>query len=810
MGCLLLGDPGAVKAADEPVLLDVFINGFDTQKIAAFTLRGAALLATRDEMASIGLRVPLSVASGTDGLIDMRALPKTSWRLDMPTQTIYLTVADARLLPQELGPGAALSENGAAESGLGATLNYDVNGTSLNNQRVGSALFDLRAFSPWGIASTGLLAYAGGGTNGRGSNSQVRLDSVYTFSNPETLRQYSVGDFITGGLDWTRPVRFGGLQIDSNFSLRPDLVTFPLPSVSGSVAVPSTIDVLVNGNRLMSRQIAAGPFQISQLPVLNGAGTVSMTVTNALGLPTVVNLPFYASSDLLSPGLQTYSAQLGAVRNDWGTVSNDYGALAASATYRRGVFPWLTVQASAEATPGTVAAGGGVVVNLDNLAVLDLALGGSTGSGHADSGIATPAGNTTYQPDVTGRDGGLVSIGIQRIGRVFSLGTSVTVASHNYRDIAAMNGVPYPRLQLSANAGLSLGRFGSLGIGYAVRDSDAAANPVAVYIPLGTTVTGITTSQDGATFFQPAEKEAVVTLSYSVEIAAVSFYATGFYNSVHGGASGVLLGLTIPLGFRSSASASAGAGAGGFDGEIQVQQSATKIGEWGYQAVGTSDDHAPHEFAQVNYESPWSMVTVGADHISGQTTYHAEAQGAVSLVDGGLFFSNTIPDAFAVVDTNGLKGVHVLQENRVVGVTDAAGQLLVPNLRSFDLNNIGIDPADIPEDASIDSTTMEVRPQERSGVVARFDVRFSHGALLQIVDEKGASIPIGSTAALQPAGAPVPVGYDGDAYVEFLGRHNLVVVTLPDGAHCQVTFAYQPARRTIPTIGPLTCIAQGQ
>ena len=108
---------------------------------------------------------------------------------------------------------------------------------------------------------------------GAGTYAAIRLDSTYVYSDPDTLRRYRLGDFITGGLGWTRPVRLGGVQVNSDFSMRPDLVTFPLPSVEGSVAVPSTVDVLVNSTRLLSRQVQPGPFQIPQLPVITGAGS---------------------------------------------------------------------------------------------------------------------------------------------------------------------------------------------------------------------------------------------------------------------------------------------------------------------------------------------------------------------------------------------------------------------------------------------------------------------------------------------------------------------------------------------------------
>ena len=67
---------------------------------------------------------------------------------------------------------------------------------------------------------------------------------------------YRAGDTISGRtLAWTRPIRLGGLQVQRNFALRPDLVTLPLPSYSGSAAVPSTVDVYVNN---IKSTVAAG------------------------------------------------------------------------------------------------------------------------------------------------------------------------------------------------------------------------------------------------------------------------------------------------------------------------------------------------------------------------------------------------------------------------------------------------------------------------------------------------------------------------------------------------------------------------
>jgi outer membrane usher protein len=491
--------------------------------------------------------------------------------------------------------------------------------------------------------------------------------------------------------------------------------------------------------------------------------------------------------------LQTYSVEFGAVRTNWGLVSNDYSGLAGSGSYRRGLSPDVTIEARGEGAAGLVMAGGGVAVNVFNQGVINVAAATSNGSG---------------------RTGALVSSGGQRTGQVFSFGASATLADHNFRDIATVNGDPVPRRLLNANAGLALGRFGSFGIAYTGIDRDAVPAPISFFAPPGsffpqtTTLPGSVLSASGGVFtFLPAQHAAILSASYSVPIGNMSLYATGFYDFATGGSSGVLFGLTIPLGSRSSINTSVGAGSGTNSGfaQVQVEQSAVSIGDWGYQAFASAGS-PNHGFAQLQYKSPWALVTAGVDRLDKQTALRAEAQGALAFADGGLFASNTINDSFAVVDTNGAEGISVLAENREVGRTDSAGRLLVPDLRSFDLNHIAIEPTDVPVDATIPYTTLDVRPQDQSGVVVRFPVKKSNGALLRLVDDVGSPLLIGSVATLTATGTAVPVGYGGEAFVEDLAPHdNQISVQAPDGRRCVVAFNYQAVPGEIPAIGPLAC-----
>jgi len=752
-------DPAAMASpgSSETVLLEVVVNGHSNGQIGEFYLRHGTLYARPQQLRDLGFRIPAS-ARGLIALNDLRGL---AWTMDTANQQLLVTATDAALVPTVLLPSLANEQElrRPIESGTGLTLNYDTVGTFGAGQTGGSGSFDIRHFSQWGITSSDWMTYAGSAL--QGTKPLVRLDSQYTFADVKSLRRYSIGDYIDSSLSWARPVRMEGLQIRSDFSMRPDLITFPLPVLNGSAAVPSTVDVLVNGNVAASSEVGAGPFEVQQLPVISGEGTITMNLTNAQGGQVTITQPFYGAPTLLAKGLQTFAAQTGLVRREWGTLSNDYGKMAGAAYYRRGLSQSFSIEATSEATPGAFMAGGGGAATLWNRALVNFDLAASGGS-------AGP--------------GDLISAGLQHQGQILGLGGSASLANGNYRDIAAMNGSPIPRKQISLFSGVTFRHFGSLAVAYA--QLSQSAPPVQVPIAFGGNL-----------------QSRIVTANYSHQFHHVSFFASEFRDLNNPGASGLQVTLSMPLGRQRSMSV-AGSSTGAV--QVQSQQSVVVIGDWGYQGY-LSAGAGTQTFGIVQYKSPVGLFSAGVNNSLGQITVRLESQGALSLVDRNVFPSNTIYDSFAIVDTAPLGNIHVYQENRNVGTTSKSGRLLVPDMRSFEINQIGIEPKDVPADADLALDKRTVRPQDRSGVVIRFPIQLSHGALLKLVDAAGLPLPLGSTVTLLGSNALAPVGYDGQAYIERLSARNRIAVELPSGKHCTAMFDYKPSPGDIPTIGPLRC-----
>lgn len=776
---VLASASAASRAAEVKLLLAVSLNGQSTGIVEPFVELGTQLFATVGNLRKIGLRMPVSVRVQPQRSVALSSLEGVTFHYDRATQTLVIYQRRSHERITVIEPEPAQPARMPVRSGTGMTLNYDASAFRNWNGTGVASHVGLRAFSPAGIVSSDWLELYGPATSYDAR--AIRLNTTYSWSNPRTLRRVLVGDFISQGPTWARAVRLGGIGISSDFALRPDLVTFPLPALKGSVAVPSTVNVLVNDSQVLSRQVPAGPFEIPQIPVVTGAGRVSMTVTNALGQHTAVTLPFYASRRLLATGLQSYSLEAGWIRRRWGLMSNDYGPFAAYAAWRRGLSDALTLDAHAEATSKVFMSGVGGAVRIGTLGVGTASLAVSGG----------PRGPGTQY-----------AISIGRRARLLSFGLSLVIADAAFQDVAAADGDPVARKQLYATLGVSLGRYGNLGLAYAGLDQPApsstpGAPPAAQGVPPTPLIGGVPV-HTGETRIR------MLSMNYAVDVHNLSFYVAGFEDFGASGDRGLTAGVTISLGARRSASADEEWDSPRAATRIQLMQNASQVGQWGYHLYSTLGTPA-HRFAEVRYDAPWATVTAGADNLAGRTTTRLGVRGAASWLDHALLLSNYINDSFAVVDTNGVPDVTVYDENRRAGRTNADGLLLVPDLRAFQINHLAINPDDVPASIAVPFASKNAIPQDRAGVIVRFPLKASDGALLKLAGPAGEPLPVGSIARLGATGEKATVGYGGEVYFDGLKRHNQVTVESHHHHYCRARFAYRSAVGSLPTIGPLTC-----
>jgi len=556
------------RAADCDLLLAVEVNGRSLDTVVQAAEQQQVLSIARDDFAALGLRVP---PSGPGDRIALRDVQGLAFRIDEPRQMLLIQADDRALLSQAVGGRGAGADRAPDRPGLGALLNYDLFGTVGAGSHA-AGLFDARLGTPYGtVSSSGLVqgtvqgAAPGtvggmvGGPSGQFGRPLLRLDSSFTHPEFEGGRVWEAGDVIAGALPWTRAFRLGGLQVRTTFAMRPDLITYPLPSLTGRTAVPSSVDVLVDGVRQLSDTVQSGPFTIRQPPVITGAGEITLATRDVLGQTTTRTLSVYVSPDMLAQGLSSYSAEAGLLRTGYAAPADRYGQPVASVSVRHGVLDWLTAESHAEASRTVLMAGAGMTANVFNQGIMTLAAAVSTGRADTARNSASLSGPGA---------GWLGAAGLERSGRVVSVAVSAVVTSPRFRDVPAGAGDPVPRSVLRASLGFSLGPYGQLRTAFVA----SKGGLLPVYSGAAQPVLRVGAARVGS-------------VSYTRSLGErTAFYATAYRDFAQNRSSGALFGITIQLGGTRSAALSGSLGAGGPAASLDAIQSAAEIGEIGLRA----------------------------------------------------------------------------------------------------------------------------------------------------------------------------------------------------------------------------------
>jgi outer membrane usher protein len=529
-------------------------------------------------------------------------------------------------------------------------------------------------------------------------------------------------------------------------------------SATGTAVVPSTVDVFVNNQKVLSQDVQPGPFTISDLPVITGSGHVNLVVRDALGRDVVLSQAFYSSPIMLAKGLSQYSVAAGALRQNYTLSSFDYGRIVASANLRRGVTDRLTIAGHAEFLQGDGRAAGVDVATLlgtFGVGTLTLAAGGDD----AGSGV-------------------LGGIGFEHRGQRGSFALLAQYATENFRRAADVENRDYQeRFRGVAQASWSFGRAGAASIAFAHRT------------------------------FNATRPEQTVSLGHNVQLGrgAMSLTLTrtqGTQNQAMG-----YLTYTMAFGgmrsFETSAETQRGAMQDYSDVRASVMQSAP-AGEgqgWRISAAksGSYDAWLLQRFRAAELE-----VRAAENYgVSGQSL---QLRGGASWLDGSAHASRHVDGSFAVVDIAGIPDVPVYLENQLVAHTDANGRALLPNLLAYDVNRVTIEPQDLPLDTTIDSRSLEIRPAFRSGVIARFPVERTHPATFQLILEGGQPVPTGATVHLN--GGSATVALQGFTYVTTLDKAAAGIAEWRDG-RCEFLVRPSGSDDPLPDLGPVPCIATG-
>ena len=635
----------------------------------------------------------------------------------------------------------------------GGFINYDVYGEQVGSESSIGAVVEAGAFGPFGVLTSTTLGQRAGS-----DASVVRLDSTWTHDLPARLETLRVGDSISGAGAWGQAARFGGIKFGTNFATQPTLVTTPLLSAQGEAILPSTVDVFVNGQRVASKDVAPGPFTIDRVPAINGAGQMQVVVTDALGRQQVISQPYYNGPSLLRAGLNEYSLDAGAIREDYATRSNEYGDFILAGTFRRGITDRVTAEIHAEGESGgarAVGADAALQVGTFGVVTLTAAAGGD------------------------GDVGWLGGVGLQSNGPRLSVFAQTRFTSEDFAQLGTADRTDRPKQRTFGGLGFGFGGYGNLQLSY------------------------------GQQTRWNRSSSAIFGLSHSVTLANLGYLNfVASHASGDGSSTSAFLTWTLPLGDRRTASLgieSATDGSGNDELKaVASEQKSVPAGPGTGYFVGL----ASNADAQLDYYYQGSAGLVGAEYArrNGEDGWRVNASGGLALTSVGIMPARSLDESFAVVELADYPEMTVYLENQPVGRTDRRGRVLLDSLQPYETNTVSVDPLELPFDASLAKTTMSVTPAYRSGPVVEFPVVRASAATLRLVQVDGTPVPAGATVTT--VRERVPVARNGLVYLTTAAGQQRAKAEWP-GHRCSFSFSRPATDGPQPDLGDLTCAAGG-
>ncbi|MGO8921231.1 MAG: fimbria/pilus outer membrane usher protein [Stellaceae bacterium] len=376
-------DAQAVKVAAQPLLdalkpmlVSAALEKLDQQKtpdgfLTLAGLKAAALASTFDESALVLV-------------------------MTVPAELRTLRVIDIAGRTPPAGLGANVAPPATVSSYLNVRGGIDYVDTAATGTAPGLQPLNLAmesATNVMGNVLQGDLNYleSGGPRFQRGNVSVIHDD-------PDHAVRYQAGDLSYPVTGFQSFAPMGGITIARNFSLQPYRLVQPAGQQDFVLQQPSRVEVLVNGQPMQFLQLPAGRYSMQDFPFTQGTNNVQLRVTDSAGQVSVINAPFFFSTNLLQPGESEFAYSVGAPSSSANGLTNYDSRLPAfSGFHRIGVSDNLTLGLNVQGD-GQQQLAGAEVSAATPVGSFRLDVAGSQGGPSSGSPMASSLQYSYYDP----------------------------------------------------------------------------------------------------------------------------------------------------------------------------------------------------------------------------------------------------------------------------------------------------------------------------------------------------------------------------------------------------------------------------
>ena len=752
----------AVHADSETVILKVYVNTVDRGDYFFYITPDNSLSIGREQLLDMGLRqLPADMTGNADG-VALDDLQQVQYRLDMAQSMLHIEAHPDLLAHHVVDLGRRPTETPMLLRDTTAYLNYNIRydefgSTSSNNSY--SMPLEL------GLSSgTAVLSSSGSYYRTARAQRWQRHASRLIWDDPGRLNRWVAGDFsafsgLLGGGG-----AYAGLNLSRRFSLQPQVRRGPGLDLTGMLWAPSEIEIYVDERLVRRERLPPGQFTLNNVPTYSGVGQTTMVIKDMLGREQRIITDFYRSAQLLAPGLHDYNHSLGFPRRNIG-LSDQYALQPVYLGFHQwGITRALTAGMRAEVAASMINAGPTVAFVAGPLGEVEIALAASRTRN--ERGVAAHVSHY-YR------------------GAGFSTRFSLRATSRRYAHLSLT-----PQQNRAALQGL-------FGLGYH-------------HAKLGSVA--LTYSQ---TLGYATPTLASYRLSFARRAFARSFISASLlYSDGLGSRYSADLRLTVPLGKQHSMSADRRVAANEETDTVSLrQQLPTENGlaynTWYQRRRAQQRLVSDNTRLGLRYQASVGRYTADYERSDTLARSTLSAAGSFTVVGGVLRPSRTVRDGFALVKVGRLPGVRVYRQHQLVGRTDKRGEILVPNLISYQNNLLSMEDKDIPINYALSNTKIFASPVTKGGGVVEFNIIRLQGFVGYVYFDNGnGSAPLESTPlriANDKRVIDTIIGFDGEFYLENLQPGNYQLSVDLAAGQCEAILSLPDSEQMMVDLGEIHC-----
>jgi outer membrane usher protein len=256
----------------DAIIVTIDVNGVPRGTAPVLRDQKGRFFVTESDFRSWGVAVPGGAAIRLQGIehVDLGRVPELHARFDEKRVALEVTIP-AKTLPKNTIDLRWRYPDALRPTQPSAFFNYAL--SVAGDESFGSSRTQVTTEVGGRMGDT-LLYSSGTYIDQAGDRGYTRLETNLTYDRRDSLQRLIAGDFFTPVRELSASFPMGGLSFTKYYPMDPYFIQYPTLSLNTTAALPSQVEVRIDGNVVARQQVQPGPIDIVNVTGYQGARNV--------------------------------------------------------------------------------------------------------------------------------------------------------------------------------------------------------------------------------------------------------------------------------------------------------------------------------------------------------------------------------------------------------------------------------------------------------------------------------------------------------------------------------------------------------